>query len=136
MRSPLWKNHTINEQVCQALLAPKTRYNPTNESPIKNAPNPFFNNADGNTTAKPVPSAENNKAGIIAQKIPCVCNSPLSACVFNAPILMGRKENRFALCAIFCSTPPSNTNSGIVTVYPAEVAGADVWYPAKNWDER
>ena len=85
---------------------------------IKNTPNAFFNSAEGNDVAKNAPVAENKRAGRILQPIPLVSNRPLFACVFKALTLMGRKENRLALWAIFCSTPPTRASKGMVTVPP------------------
>ena len=85
---------------------------------IKNTPNAFFNNAEGNAVAKNAPDAENKRAGRILQPIPLVSKSPLFACVFKALTLIGRKEKRLALWAIFCSTPPTRASRGMVTVPP------------------
>ena len=83
---------------------------------------------------KATTAAESNSAGRIIHKIPRVCNSLFSACVFSANILMGRKAKRLAHCAIFCSTPPTSTSKGMVTVPPPIPIPAGI--PPKNPNNR
>lgn len=84
---------------------------------IKNTPNARLSQTDGKYAAKNAPPTEKITAGIITQAIPFVSNKPLSACVFKATKLMGKKANKFAHCATFCSTL-KRSNKGIVTVPP------------------